>query len=209
MGWGVNSALVERQKGELRGAGNKKRHRLWLIQLKNHKTDSVLGPKAGGGNLWGATSHTWSVALPVRESPLCCTNNSSGCSERQGKKCVWPEQTNKLTQWALHTLVSPAHSICPRQGVPPDQNIQWITRSCTPFLLSQHKLSGLKYVFQTYFIYIQKIHLLTNWIHSFDSQTSHHIQVANECSLPLSSESIPEHFRGSSQGKAWVFSALS
>lgn len=169
-----------------------------------HKTDSVLGQKAGGRNLWGATSHTWSVALPVRESPLCCTNNSFSCSDRWGKKCVWPEQTNMLAQWALHTLVSPAHSICPRQGVPPDQNIQRITHSCSPFLLSQHKLSGLKYAFQTYFIYIQKIHLLTNWIHSYDPQTSHHIQVANECSLPLSSESIPRHFRGSSQGKVWV-----
>lgn len=41
----------------------------------------------------------------------------------------------------------------------------------------------------------KELHLLTNWIYSFYSQTSHYICVDNECLSFWSSESIQKHFR--------------
>lgn len=53
----------------------------------------------------------------------------------------------------------------PRQGVLSMQNMQWNTHSCTIFLHPQHKPSGVKYAYQTYFIYIQSSNMKSIFCH--------------------------------------------
>lgn len=71
-----------------------------------------------------------------------------------------------LTNWALHTLVSSVHSICAQGKVFFQCRICNETLTVAPYFLHpQHKPSGVKYAYQTYFIYIQSSNMKSIFCH--------------------------------------------
>lgn len=140
--------------------------RLWFGGTKNRKTPSLIGTikkqivvvksvfgemkmDSAGRRLEGEHLSEPLIAWPLqlKAHPRAGIKIASVAQIVEGKRASDHKKTNFPPWFLLHTPSAQGKAFL-------QTRIFNETLHCTAFLLSQHRLSGLKYGFQTYFIYI-------------------------------------------------------